>query len=242
MTAPRIFCAVDTPDLSPALELVKTLSALPLGVKLGLEFFIAQGAAGMEKVRAAAGEGTEIFLDLKLHDIPNTVAGALRAAMRARPDFITLHASGGMEMMKAAQEAAQDVAAKEGVAAPKLLGVTVLTSLDDVALERVGQLAPALEQVERLAVLAEMAGLSGVVCSPHEIAHLRKMVKQPFLLVVPGIRPAGSAAGDQKRVMTPAQAAELGADYLVVGRPITQAQDPQAAARAILESVEKRAA
>jgi orotidine-5'-phosphate decarboxylase len=242
MNTPRIFCAMDTPDRAAALAMVQKLSALPLGIKLGLEFFIAQGAAGVKAIRAAAGKDVEIFLDLKLHDIPNTVAGAVRAAMQAEPDFITIHASGGPAMMQAAQEAARETAEKTGLRPPRLLGVTVLTTLDDADLTLVGQAVPAEAQVKRLALLAEKAGLAGVVCSPHEIAALRGTVGNGFLLVVPGIRPASAVTDDQKRIMTPEQAAALGANYFVIGRPITQADDPAAAARAILAGLGQQAA
>jgi len=237
MTDTRVFCAVDTTDLDAALALAGALDDLPLGLKLGLEFFVAQGPAGIRAVRDAAGAKRELFLDLKLHDIPNTVAGAVRAAVPLGVDYITLHTGGGVDMMRAAQDAAREEAVKHAISAPKLLGVTVLTSLSDDDLEKVGQIGPALEQVERLATLAEMAGLAGIVCSPREIAHLRKMVRPDFMLVVPGIRPAGAAAGDQKRVMTPEEAATRGADRLVIGRPITQAENPAAAARAILDGI-----
>jgi len=222
----RIFCAIDTADLERAANLVKQLSSAPLHFKLGLEFFAAQGPAGVEKIRAAAGGHAEIFLDLKFHDIPNTVAGAVRAAMKAKPQFLTVHASGGEAMMKAAVEAAGKQT--------KILAVTVLTNLDDNDLSSVGQSGPASEQALRLARLAQKSGIDGIVCSPREIEILRKNLGDDFLLVVPGIRPEGSAPGDQKRTMTPQQAVDLGADYLVIGRPITAAADPLAAATGIL--------
>ena len=233
----RLFCAIDAPNLADAAALVKRLKGVDAGIKLGLEFFIAEGPQGVDKIRDLAGGGTEIFLDLKLHDIPNTVAGAVRAAVKCRPAFITIHASGGKAMMAAAAEAAA-----AGSSAPKLLGVTVLTNLDEKDLESVGQGASPAAQAQRLAVLAESAGLQGVVCSPQEITALRKALKPSMLLVVPGIRPAGADKGDQKRVMAPDEAAGLGADYLVIGRPITQAADPAQAARNILDSIRKQAA
>ncbi len=220
----KIFCAIDTPDLVAAEKLASSLQCV-VDIKLGLEFFAAHGAAGVQKVRAAAGAKAKLFLDLKLHDIPNTVAGAVRAAVAGcAPDFLTVHASGGREMMCAAVEAA---------AKTKILAVTVLTSLDADELSAVGQGADAQEQVLRLARLAVEAGAGGIVCSPREIALLRKELPREILLVVPGIRPAGSKAGDQKRIMTPAEATAAGADYLVIGRPITQADDPVAAARSM---------
>lgn len=225
----KIFCAIDTPQVEAAAALAGKLKGAVAGLKLGLEFFVANGPAGVNRVRAAM-EGAEFFLDLKLHDIPNTVAGAVRAAMQCRADFLTIHASGGLDMMRAAVTAAADEAKSTGIPAPKILAVTVLTALSDRDLEMVGQIGPSDEQVVRLARLAQGAGVQGVVCSPLEIRPLRAALSKDLLLVVPGIRPAGSAAGDQKRVMTPKEAASLGADYLVIGRPITEADDPRAAA------------
>ena len=229
MPSRKIFCAIDTADLAPALKLVQKLSALPLHYKLGLKFFAAQGLAGVEKICAVAGRKAEIFLDLKFHDIPNTVEGAVRSALKAEPQFLTIHASGGIAMMKAAVAAAHATARK-----PKILAVTVLTHLDDRDLAGVGQYTPVDEQVLRLARLAKESGVDGVVCSPHEIELLREEMGKGFLLVVPGIRPAEAKQGDQKRTMTPEQAIKLGADYLVIGRPITDAADPLAAAKKIL--------
>jgi len=233
-----VFCAIDAADLSSALELVRLLRRMPVGIKIGLELFTAEGPGCIRALRQEAGPNAKIFLDLKLHDIPNTVAGAIRAAVLCQPDFITLHTSGGREMMRAAVAAASEAAQKAGLPVPKLLGVTVLTHLDDRDLGDVGQKAPAAEQVLRLAQLAAESGLQGVVCSPQEIAVLRKNLPADMLLVVPGIRPAGSASGDQKRIMTPMEAAKLGADYLVIGRPITQSQDPAEAAAQILQSLQ----
>lgn len=237
-----IFCAIDAPGLEEAKKLAGQLAGAGIGLKIGLELFTAEGPACVAELRRIAGEETPVFLDLKLHDIPNTVAGAARAAVRCRADFLTIHASGGAEMMRAAAEAARAAAAKLGVAPPQLLGVTVLTSMDDAALQATGQETPAAEQVLRLAQLAQDAGLQGVVCSPHEIAALRDALARDMLLVVPGIRPQGAGKGDQKRTMTPAEAARLGADWLVIGRPITQAPSPAAAAREILAQLDKRAA
>ena len=219
-----ILCAIDTQDLARAQSLIAATSGAVGGVKLGLEFFAAQGPAG---IRAAAAAQKNVFLDLKLHDIPNTVAGAVKSSLALDPLLLTLHCAGGGAMMRAAVEA-------RGSARTKLLGVTVLTSLDDNDLAATGQSGPAAVQVRRLALLAKASGLDGVVCSPQEVAMLREACGKDFLLVVPGIRPAGAAIGDQKRVQTPRQAIEAGADYLVIGRPITEASDPQAAARAIL--------
>jgi orotidine-5'-phosphate decarboxylase len=229
----RIFVALDTQDLGKAAGLAQVLAGQVGGLKIGKEFFSAQGPDG---VRAVAG-GEPLFLDLKFHDIPNTVAGAIRAVVHLRPFMVNVHASGGRAMMQAAGEAAREAAEDLEVTRPLVLGVTVLTSLDEDDLEAVGQRGPASDQTVRLANLARDSGLDGVVCSPREIAALRAACGSDFLLVVPGIRPAWAAAGDQKRIMTPAQALEAGADYLVVGRPITGAADPVAAARRLVEEL-----
>lgn len=234
MTAPtaheRVFCALDTTDTEAALRLARSVRGAVGGLKLGLEFFSARGRDGFAALAAA---GLPIFLDLKLHDIPNTVAGAVRALTPLGPAFMTIHAQGGLAMMRAAREAAAEAAAAAGVVRPKLLAVTVLTSLDDGDLGDLGIAATVSEQVLRLAGLAAEAGLDGVICSPHEIASLRARFGPDFILMVPGIRPAGAAIGDQKRVMSPAEAIAAGASYLVIGRPISAAADPAAAARAI---------
>ncbi|HYH17209.1 MAG TPA: orotidine-5'-phosphate decarboxylase [Azospirillum sp.] len=230
--ASRIFCAVDTTDMDSARDLARRVSGSVGGVKLGLEFFIAHGPAGVRAVIGA--DGPPLFLDLKLHDIPNTVAGGIKAALPLQPAFMTIHTSGGPAMMRAAMEAA----ASAGGRRPKILGVTVLTSLDDGDLGAVGQGTPVGEQVVRLAVLAKGAGLDGVVCSPNEVAVIRAACGPDFILMVPGIRPAWAAANDQKRVMTPAEAVAAGADHLVIGRPITGNADPAAAARRIVAEIE----
>jgi orotidine-5'-phosphate decarboxylase len=223
MTNP-IFVAIDTIDLEAARDLAARLAPHVGGLKLGLEFFCAHGPAGIAQV--ADGRESDLFLDLKLHDIPNTVAGAVRAVRSLKPDFLTLHAGGGAAMMAAARDAAGDTI--------RLLGVTVLTSLDDDDLASVGQIGPALDQAMRLARFARESGLDGVVCSPREVALIRAECGPDFLIVVPGIRPEGATLGDQKRVMTPRAAIEAGASRLVIGRPITGADDPAAAARAII--------
>lgn len=229
----RIFCALDTADLTQAETWVRQLAGLPLHFKLGLEFFTAQGIVGVEKIRALAGEDAEIFLDLKFHDIPHTVAGAVRSALNARPQFLTIHASGGGAMIRAAVETAQTVDHR-----PKILAVTVLTHLDENDLIAVGQSGHTAEQVLRLAQLAQKSGADGVICSPREIEILRKNLGPDFLLVVPGIRPTNSADSDQKRTLTPEQALKHGADYLVIGRPITGAPDPAKAAQDILATTQ----
>jgi orotidine-5'-phosphate decarboxylase len=232
--APEIFLAIDTTDLATATAQAAATSGVIAGIKLGLEFFMAHGPGG---VRSATPRGRPLFLDLKLHDIPNTVAGAVRAVTPLQPTLLTVHAGGGAAMLRAALDAAGETAARAGIARPRLIGVTVLTSLAEADMGAIGQQGPIADQARRLAVLAKSCGLDGVVCSPHEIAALRAACGDGFLLVVPGIRPAWAAVGDQKRVMTPAEAARLGADYLVIGRPITGADDPAAAARRIAAEV-----
>lgn len=229
-----ILVALDTTDVAQAAGWARATRDSVAGIKLGLEFFNARGPAGVAEIAAL---GAPLFLDLKFHDIPNTVAGAVRAVAPLRPMILNLHAAGGGAMMRAALDAARDAAARLGAAPPKLIGVTILTSLGDADLTEVGQPAGAADQVRRLAALTQACGLDGVVCSPHEIAMLRRDLGPDFLLVVPGIRPSWSETGDQKRVMEPRQAMEAGADYLVIGRPITGAADPAEAARRIAAEI-----
>jgi orotidine-5'-phosphate decarboxylase len=224
MTNP-VFVAVDTPTLDGAHALVSAVAPHVGGVKLGLEFFCAQGPAG---VAAIAAIGLPIFLDLKLHDIPNTVAGALHSLGPLAPAIVTVHAGGSHAMLAAARAAAP--------AATKVVAVTVLTSLDDDDLAAMGVAGTSAEQVARLAAMVRGAGLDGAVASPHETAALRAAWPEA-LLVIPGVRPEGSAVGDQKRVMTPQAAMAAGASVLVIGRPITAAGDPAAAAAAIARSL-----
>lgn len=230
----RIFCAIDTPDLDRALFLGKTLKGNVGGLKLGLEFYSALGPDGIQKM---ADLGVPLFLDLKFHDIPNTVRGAITALSPLAPRMITVHVSGGLQMMKAAKQASVEAAQENRVEAPLILGVTVLTSLDDQDLQSMGVGSKAADQVLTLAGLAQKAGLDGIVCSPLEIGGIREKFGDGLKIFVPGIRPAGAGAGDQKRVMTPGEAIDKGADYLVIGRPITGAADPAAAAKAIAQSL-----
>jgi orotidine-5'-phosphate decarboxylase len=229
VTANPVFVALDTTDPEYAYALATRLKPHIGGVKLGLEFFSAHGPLG---VRPFADLGLPIFLDLKFHDIPNTVAGAVRAAAGLGVDILNVHAAGGPAMLKAAAEAARATSVRT-----KVIAVTVLTSLSDADLEAVGQYGPAAQQVARLARLSHDCGLDGVVCSAHEIAALRAKLGSDFLLVVPGIRPKGADLGDQQRVMGPKEALDAGANILVIGRPITAAPDPVEAARAIAESL-----
>jgi orotidine-5'-phosphate decarboxylase len=232
--ADKIYCAIDTVDIGLSARLIDGVRGAVGGIKLGLEFFTAHGP---DLVRRLVGRETPLFLDLKLHDIPNTVAGAVRAVAPLAPTLLTIHSSGGPAMMKAARKAAEEAAAQFGVRRPKLLAVTVLTSLDERDLDAVGIAHAPLQQVRRLAALAAESGMDGVICSPLEIEALRADRGNDFLLVVPGIRPAGSAVGDQKRVMTPGEAVAKGADYLVIGRPITEAASPRGAAEAIASEI-----
>jgi len=228
--ANTIFCAIDTPDVARAQKLAEHLQGHVYGFKIGLEFFMANGEAGYHAVAKA---GVPVFLDVKLHDIPNTVAGAVTSLLPLKPAFMTIHSSGGTAMMRAAA----DAAAKAGAHRPKLLGVTVLTSLDGSDLAAVGQDVDTGRQVLRLAQLAKDSGLDGVICSPEEVKNLRAALGPDFILMVPGIRPSWTVAGDQKRVMTPRQAVEAGATYLVIGRPITGAENPTDAAKRIAEEL-----
>jgi orotidine-5'-phosphate decarboxylase len=220
-----VFVALDTPDLDHALALAAAVKPYIGGLKVGLEFIT---ALGPDAVRRIVETGLPVFADVKFHDIPNTVAGAARALAGLGIAMFNVHASGGQAMMHAAAAAIAPLNPR-----PLLVAVTVLTSLDDATLDTVGQKGPAAAQVERLAALAKASGLDGVVCSAHEIATVKTAAGPDFLAVVPGIRPAGSPAGDQRRVMTPAEARAAGADILVIGRPITAAADPAKAAQAI---------
>jgi orotidine-5'-phosphate decarboxylase len=220
-----VFCAIDTLDLAQAQKLSTQIKDHVYGLKLGLEFFLANGAAGYRLLALEA----PIFLDLKLHDIPNTVAGAVGSTLPLKPSFLTIHTTGGPAMMRAAA----DTAAKAGSDRPKLLGVTVLTSLDATDLNAVGQDNDTTRQVIRLAKLAQSSGLDGVICSPEEVKVLRQEIGPDFILMVPGIRPTWAAANDQKRFMTPREAIAAGATYLVIGRPITGADNPSEAAQRV---------
>lgn len=220
MSSP-LYVALDTPDLARAKAIAQRVRNHVGGLKLGLEFFMANGRAG---VREMADIGLPIFLDLKFHDIPNTVAKAIQALRPLEPAILTVHASGGRAMLEDAKAAAPT--------GTKIVAVTVLTSLDGSDLSSIGLAADPHEQVVRLTELARESGIDGVVCSGEEVKAAHKAWPQGFF-VVPGVRPANGAAGDQKRVVTPRAALDAGASILVVGRPITQAEDPDIAARAI---------
>lgn len=217
--------ALDAPALAQAEAWADAVAPHAGLLKVGLELFSAEGGAAVRAIAARR----PVFLDVKLHDIPNTVAGAVRALSPLRPAFITLHAAGGPAMVAAARRAAEEA----GPDRPRLLAVTVLTSLDAATLAATGVAGGPVQQVLRLARLAVEAGADGLVCSPGEVAALRQALGPDPVLVVPGVRPAGSAADDQARTATPEEMADAGADWIVVGRPVTQSPDPEAAARAI---------
>jgi orotidine-5'-phosphate decarboxylase len=221
-----IAVAIDTPDRETAAQWSNAVSPYVQVLKIGLELFCRTGPDIVNVVRGGTGVG--LFLDLKLHDIPNTVAGAASAVARLKPHFLTVHATGGAAMIRAAVDAAPDV---------RIAAVTVLTSLDDEAMRSVGLAGPAGDATRRLAVLAVGAGARALVCSPHEVAAIRAEVGPDVTLITPGVRPAGSALGDQARVGTPAQALADGADLLVIGRPITGDPDPRTAAARIAASL-----
>ncbi|HET9991045.1 MAG TPA: orotidine-5'-phosphate decarboxylase [Kofleriaceae bacterium] len=221
----RLIAALDTPSRADADKLVDKLEGVPSWVKIGLELFCAEGPA---IVRAFTGRGLAVMLDLKLHDIPETVARATAKVAGLGAGLLTVHASGGHAMLEAAVKAAGGM---------RVLAVTVLTSLDDDDLAQIGAVAPVADLVKKRAQLAVAAGCHGIVASPHEVGILRDVVPKEFLIVTPGVRPTGSAAGDQKRVMTPREARAAGADLVVIGRPLRDAASPAAAARAIVEEL-----
>jgi orotidine-5'-phosphate decarboxylase len=235
----RIFVALDTPDIARARTLARALAGGVGGFKIGLEAFVACGPKLVDEMR---GAGHIVFLDLKFHDIPNTVAGASAAAARLGVAFLTVHALGGPAMIARAVEASR-AGAPAGVDAPVVLAVTILTSHDDEALRRIGIEGPCADAVPRLAALAREAGAGGIVCSPLEVASAR-LVFPEGVLVVPGIRPEtpeARALDDQSRVASAATAVAAGADRIVVGRPITGAVDPAAAAAAIADDMRRHA-
>lgn len=225
---------VDTPER--ALALVKELRDVAGMFKIGSQLFT---LAGPQVVKDIVASGAKVFLDLKFHDIPHQVAGSARSAAQLGVSLFTLHASGGAEMMRRAVEAVTKVAEREGTIRSRVLAVSVLTSIDAATLSQIGINSSPEESVLRLVKLAEQAGVDGVVASPQEAATIRATVAPKFLIVTPGIRPAGNEAGDQRRIATPAAALNAGADYLVVGRPITAAADPVAAAREIASEMER---
>ena len=229
-----IIVALDAPSAEAALELATQLATAVGGFKIGNELFTAAGPDIVKKIRE---RGALVFLDLKYHDIPNTVAKAVTVATRLDVQMLTVHAGGGTEMLKAAEKAAEETAYQLGRTPPLVLGVTVLTSLDSAALREVGLDVNVEYQVRRLAGVATKAGLRGLVCSPLEIGALRKIIPPQIQLVVPGIRTGAEKADDQKRTMTPKEAMAAGATWLVIGRPICAAENPRVAAEKILETL-----
>jgi len=229
-----IIAALDMSTVEKALELAEEIRPAVGAFKIGSELFT---TGGPEIVRRIRGSGASVFLDLKFHDIPNTVAKAVAAATRLDVQMLTIHTSGGSEMMRAARESAQQTAKECGRAAPLVLGVTVLTSMDKQTLAEIGSDQNVGAQVERLAALAVKAGIGGLVCSPLEIAALRQILPREVQLVTPGIRTGAEKADDQKRTLTPKEALNAGANWLVVGRPIYAAKNPRAAAEEIAASL-----
>ncbi|MFV0431786.1 MAG: orotidine-5'-phosphate decarboxylase [Alphaproteobacteria bacterium] len=232
MTNP-IYVAVDKPNLDAAISLCQQIKAYVGGIKLGKEFI---AGCGPEGIRTIAELGLPIFADVKFHDIPNTVASAILALAPLRPAIINVHTAGGSKMMQAAAAACQQIE-KQYHYRPLIIGVTILTSLSQEEIEEVGYQLPIAEQTLLLAKLAQSSGLDGVVCSSHEIKAIKEACGQDFKTIVPGIRPSWAAAGDQTRIMTPKQALAEGADYLVIGRPITQADNPAQACQDILNEL-----
>lgn len=226
---------VDTPE--KAIALVKQLSGEVGAFKVGLELINIAGPAIFDEIKAAGAD--KIFYDCKLHDIPNTVAGASRAIAKRGLWLFNVHCAGGFDMMKAAKDASAEAAERFGLKPPKVIGVTILTSIDQFVLnDQMRVPGSVADQVVHFAKLAKEAGLDGVVASAHEIEIIRQACGDDFMIVTPGVRPAGSDVGDQKRVMTPGEAVRRGSDYLVIGRPIIRAEDPVAAARAIALDME----
>ena len=228
----KIIVALDVETQAQALALARKLKGKAGVFKIGKELFTACGPSVVKKIQKLGGK---VFLDLKFHDIPNTVAKAVAQATKLGVYMMTIHTSGWLEMMQAAAKAARENAPKD--AAPIILGVTILTSLDDAGLKKIGYKYTAEQMVLRLAKLAKEAGLGGIVSSPKEVKKLRKALGKDMVLVTPGIRPLWAAAGDQKRIMTPRDAIKAGADYMVIGRPITAQKNPAEAAELIAKEI-----
>jgi len=234
LMANPIIVALDVPQAETALQLARELAPTVGAFKIGSELFTSAGPDIVPRLRAM---GAAVFLDLKFHDIPNTVAKAVASAVRLDVQMLTIHACGGLEMMRAAEDSAQQTAWQSGRSAPLVLGVTVLTSHDSNTLSEIGCTANIGRQVERLAQLAVQSGLRGLVCSPLEIADLRQILPEKIQLVTPGIRTGAEKGDDQRRTLTPRQALDAGANWLVIGRPIHAAENPRDAAERILNSL-----
>lgn len=230
----RLIVALDVHAMEDVEALVETLGDSVTHYKVGMELFYSVGAPVVSYLKE---KGKQVFLDLKLHDIPNTVAGGLCSLMRLGADILNVHASGGYTMMKKSAEALRAAAEKQGIACPKLIAVTVLTSINAEGWAEMGHGGDIGAQVIRLAELAKKAGLDGVVASPQEAAAIRKACGEDFLIVTPGIRPAGSSLDDQSRISTPSAALRNGATHLVVGRPVRSAEDPRAAVERIVKEM-----
>lgn len=237
MAEDRLIVALDFHSMPDVRDLVGKLGSLACHYKVGMELFY---SVGPEVVRWLKGEGKHIFLDLKLHDIPNTVAGGLCSLMDLGADIMNVHAEGGFTMMQTAVDRLHENAVRRGVPCPKLIAVTVLTSMNAEEWDNLGQTIQIKSAVVRLARLAQKAGMDGVVASPMEASLIRESCGDDFLIVTPGVRPRGANIDDQSRIATPAQAIEAGASHIVVGRPIIQAPDPLAAAQAIIEEIERK--
>lgn len=235
MADDRLIVALDVSTMDAMKSIVSSLGDSVSFYKVGMELFYAEGD---QTVRYLQENGKQVFLDLKLHDIPNTVAHGVSSLTRLGANLITIHGQGGPVMMKAAAEAARESAEKLGIERPKLLAITVLTSFDDESWTSIGGQLPIADQVIRLAKLAKESGMDGVVCSALEAKMIREACGPDFLIVTPGIRPSFAATNDQKRIATPASALQDGASRLVIGRPITQAENPQEAVRLIIEEME----
>jgi len=231
----RVIVALDVNTLKEEQRLLDILAGGVRIFKIGMELFYSCGVKAIELVKKY---DREIFLDLKFHDIPNTVYAASKIAARLGVYIFNVHASGGIDMMKKAVEAAEEESERSGTGRPKILGVTVLTSLDKAALNKIGMIKTPEEEALNLAELAMEAGLDGVVASPEEINSIRKKAGKDFLIVTPGVRPEGSDSGDQKRIATPKEAFQRGADYIVIGRPVTKAKDPAKVIKSVWDSIQ----
>ena len=229
MTNNPIFCAIDTSNIETATNLVSQIKPHIGGIKLGLEFFTSCGISGCHTMKEF---DLPMFIDLKLHDIPNTVASALRGIFSLEPEYTTLHISGGSEMLKSSVSLKNELRSKTN-----LLGVTILTSFDDNTIEELGFGSSVKHSIEQLTSIAHESGLDGIVCSPHEVKYIKETYKNKLKLIVPGIRSSNNVNNDQKRTLSAKEAISAGADIIVVGRPITKAKDPAESAQKLLQEI-----